>query len=1821
MATLDIPSLQAGTPKAQASLIRAYLADLHAADIPGNTASLLDAVANGSIIAERVAQSWLSLTRSTEAVAAFLLDPRSNVSARRVATKHLCIRLRDPRTEVSMVEAVGGAQGLAELVTRLSEVEVACLRDALAHSNTGRREDKQTPRGAMMTELHNILTDEGRSPDARHLGLRFALLAPACGDDAIARLWFDRTCQAKPSFPAWSDTRGSRQIMTKLQGELCRHWPAMCKERLTDIFSSPSFSFAPDGENQDEKSEDENWTNIQEVLERFLRQDLEFGLGLLAAVEKKGSIKEEADRQWIADHLLDSLAWHIGKDSTNENLHTKTWERILALLDKHPDLRLRPRHEDFTNRARAERGILYFAIKSWERSMRDEGSSGSRSDDQTILGRLLPFFNSDMLSSMEHANMLRLVTPHLRWTLLRTFCREAPCYNFDIGDVATKGEKETSGTTDLKDRFSGENGSVFFALPPAHGLVLFERMLVAHGDYSFLLNKNDKKTRPVWMDIIYPDDYADGHRTRASLIRRWLQQAGTQTDSDAVSLLLDPRAVLEQLKEEQVPRRQKHAEQARDPDQRCWWAAAAIKLGATIAGALGDMVLYRNMALWARRFLRDQPTIHELFAYQNPFDSDAKNILGVLPPSTRDLGAAVAVPIDITERLCGADEVILELFRTSLLAIREPGFKSRTWTRTHQICGTVIRARLDRAHDLGWDDNKLWQEVLQPTLRLAVEAERILLQPSDDDFDVMGIGLLSEWQSPRPYTHLQLRFLDELAEARDAIWRERRRRDHPVLDTLGDSRWPRGLPVQCLLPDGFFGRIDDMPYIKRRIEAVLFCDSGFALSPVPLSERDAETKIAVGGFIDDWHTAFRLYLSGVNDPVERKSLIAKVAQHALGPLTGDRMGTTTGGAAARRFWREQFRRVTKIPSEMRELASGIHDSMLPVFPEVLAPHEGTPIVWDPRPEAYRRNGSGSGSGSTQTKLEPVNIDLMLSNPTRYVLLGLSMSRPSASNFDPSLHNDIYKAWSQLEPTDLGRLSGASLDALSAAALLTADLHQRERYQPEDGAAVNPRLLVGDTTSTDALRYPALLLDDDFLRGYKKTAKAWGGGLASMLGKLGPAVQTNALVSLTTAKLSLILREQAEEDDMQRHIRSFVEAVSYLRGGDEPDYAAEFLTDFVKQVPDGSAWHRALFHPGTLKHFSPRALDEFFSSLADYIIGGLAAQAAASRERKEGEDNDDEEGERGANKGPRVKITTAKMLPQLLQDGRFASTDFTVSMLERLLLATSHIDVRTAATTSLVWAAAGHSSSRSTHRALAALRKHVVPIAAAMNERRPETEADWLAAEADPFKPLPEVSSGDDASRPMMSLLARGGCPGGSPGGSSSKAVLDVALEAFRASGENNRRWTLLFLEKHRLDEVVSPDSIPPVPTYPKAYVHALQLLDVREVSRQDWDMVTRYAKLMATTTRETTSATTTRSKAEKAPMAAAVARVQENKKLMATDEARHFLDMYYLSSPFKALNFGGSWAIGLIPPLRDAYAQRGGGGSGSGTRKNEKEPSISVEEAVEFAYDFVNAFITSGQDRAFASAVNSIQTSLEAGGGEGGGGESSGGEEDPLNRLVRRLLRRVNELRTDEWQADPERHPPRLPDILPLEIRAMGVPTAAQARSLPLMRALASKLVAQLDRLADGQAPCHDDLDWIASFYRSRPACLPLALLVGRPTLAAARRHAPSARDHLRVHLALRMLRNADYRGERRGKLLRAALAMMDGWERGPVEHYRRQVFATANKQFQIDTRNRVKRLDGAEAECDGWPEPDDDRAWEEEDSRKRRSLKHLLKPGKSTWK
>ncbi|KAI9904005.1 hypothetical protein N3K66_000534 [Trichothecium roseum] len=1814
MATLDIPSLQAGTPKDQASLIRAYLADLPAADIPGATASLLDAVASGSIIAERVVQSWLGLTRSTGAVAAFLLDPLSNVSARRVAMKHLYIRLRDPRTEASMVQAVGGAQGLAELVTRLSEAEVTCLRDALVKSNNCRREDKQTPRGAMMTELHNILTDEDRSPDARHLGLRFALLAPACGDDALARLWFDRTCQAKPSFPGWSDTRDSKQIMVKLQGELCRHWPATCKERLTDIFSSPSFSFVPDGENQDERSEDENWTNIQELLERFLRQDLEFGLGLLAVVEKKRSIKEEADRQWIAYRLLDSLAWHAGKDSINENLHVKIWERILALLHKHPGLRLRPRREDFTKSARAERGILYFAIKSWERSMRDESSSGSRSDDQTILSRLLPFFNSDMLSRVEHANMLRLVTPHLRWTLFRTFCRQAPGYNFDIGDVATKGGKEASGTTDLKDRFSGENGNVFFALPPTHGLVLFERMLVAHGDYSFLLKTNDKKTRPVWTDIVYPDDYADGHRTRASLIQRWLQQEHTQTDSDAVTSLLDPEAVLRQLKEEQVPRRQKQAEQARDPDQRCWWAAAAVRLGVTIAGALGDMVLYRNMVLWTQRFLRDQPTIHELFAYKNPFDSDAKNILGVLPPSTRDFGAAMAIPSDIVERLRGADGAILELFRTSLLAIREPGFQSRTWTRTHEICGAVIRARLDRAHNLGWDDNKLWQEVLQPTLRLAVEAERILLQPSDDDFDAKGIGLLKEWQSPKPYTHLHLRFLDELAEARDAIWRERRRRDHPLLDALGDKKWPRGLPVQCLLPNGFFGRIDGMPYIKRRIEAALFCDPEFALSPVSLIKRDAETKAAVGGFVDDWHTALKLYLSGVNDPAERKNLLAKVVQHALGPLTGDRMGPTTGGAAARCFWREHFRCVTKIPSEMRELAPGIDDSMLPVFPEDLDLHEGTPVIWDPRPEAYRRNGSDSDSGSTQTNLpEPVNIALMLSNPTRYVMLGMSMPWPTA-DFGPSAYNDIYRAWSTLGTADLGRLSGASLDAFSAIALLTADLHLPKRYQPEDGAAVDPRLLAGDTTSTDTLRYPSLLLDDDFLRGYKKTAKTRGCSLASMLENLGPAVQPEALVLLTTANLRLVLRDQAEDGNIQRHVHSFIDTASYLRHGDKPDYAADILINFVKQVPDGSAYHRYLFHPGTLKHFSPRVLDKFFSSLADHIIDGLAGQAAASKEKKEDEDNDNEEGGKGANKGPRVKITTAKILPQLLQDGRIASTDFKFSMLERLLLTTRHIDVRAAATTSLVSAAAGHSSSPSTHRALAALRKHIVPIAAAMNERCPETEADWLAAEADPFKPLPEVSSGDDASRPMLNLLARGGCPGGSPGGSSSKAVLDIALEAFRASGENNRRWTLLFLKKHRLDEVVSPDSIPPVPTYPKAFVHALQLLDVREVSRQDWDMVTRYAKLMATTTRETTSTTTTRSKAEKAPMAAAVARVQENKKLMATDEARHFLDMYYLSSPFKALNFGGSWAIGLIPALRDASAQRGGSGSGSGTQKNEKEPSISIEEAVKFAYDFVNAFITSGQDRAFASAVNSIQTSLEA----GGGGESSGGEEDPSNRLVRRLLRRVNELRTDEWQADPERQPPRLPDTLPLEVRAMGVPTAAQARSLPLMRYLASKLVAQLDRLADSQAPCHDDLDWIAAFYRRRPACLPLALLVGRPTLAAARRRPPTARDNLRVHLALRMLRNADYRGERRGKLLRAALAMMDGWERSPVEHYRKQVFATANKQFQIDTRNRIKRLD-AEVKCDGWPEPDDDRAWEEEDSRKRRTLKDLFKPYKVT--
>jgi hypothetical protein len=120
------------------------------------------------------------------------------------------------------------------------------------------------------------------------------------------------------------------------------------------------------------------------------------------------------------------------------------------------------------------------------------------------------------------------------------------------------------------------------------------------------------------------------------------------------------------------------------------------------------------------------------------------------------------------------------------------------------------------------------------------------------------------------------------------------------------------------------------------------------------------------------------------------------------------------------------------------------------------------------------------------------------------------------------------------------------------------------------------------------------------------------------------------------------------------------------------------------------------------------------------------------EKKSREAFDEEATQEGAGesknkeKRPFVKVTTIKMLAELLRNTEFVDGDLAFGVLSKLLEKAKHVDVRTSTVKSLL-SMLSDASTGLAEQILSAL-ESIVPIAGNLDEREPITEDAWKTAE-------------------------------------------------------------------------------------------------------------------------------------------------------------------------------------------------------------------------------------------------------------------------------------------------------------------------------------------------------------------------------------------------------------------------------------------------------------------------------------------------------------
>jgi hypothetical protein len=801
--------------------------------------------------------------------------------------------------------------------------------------------------------------------------------------------------------------------------------------------------------------------------------------------------------------------------------------------------------------------------------------------------------------------------------------------------------------------------------------------------------------------------------------------------------------------------------------------SAWINASVYFAVASRSLDLLHDTVIWARRFSRDPKTVQELYG-SSPYggevfrDGKTVSLLSGIPERLPPDWTLSDVQRDVRK----GNEITLELLHSAVLAQSEPFFQSRHWESVFLLYRKIVEARLRRVNALQsrlkLTDNEVYSIVWQATLETLLKAEEIGLKRKDESLDFSGIGGPLRFRGDRqtastPLSAATLRFIDQLAIQRDSDWAQLRLRANPAVATL-DAPWPRGLPIQALW---FLDSKDDkrlrglegsLPFLASKAKSVVFMAAEHVLRPKP---DDQKMRSAIVGCVDDYALALRLYLSWCT-PTKKESRIQDAWIHATETLRDNRMTALE----SRSYWKDIFAGAGATPTALMMGVSLHKDPQLP--------NQGSatdPIKW--HPDAYAKS-----AGDKRRRLDTLVVDCFREGtltPYRSWI-----DKVSVGNFW-----DLKRYGSST-----AHVPGEAREAFIAAAILA--LNSRS------GAGI---AVFGQPFPITRPRFPALFLDEEAFKSQKPSDK----DLTNVLERLLSAIPASLLLSLASGLVEKSLAENTRSNAL-REWTSF--ALRLLVRSDKPQLATELITRIISENPGETPWHQALLTAGYLKRLPPDCAKNLVQDLTKAIVQRLDGQSNSS-EPAEGP-NKEAPGPYTANIST-VKVTTVKLLAQVLKEASFLGDDFIMDALATLFDKATHVHIRAVIVDSLASVLLGSHSDRVREAIVKFLETTVVPVAAELNERSPMTEDDWkVAVQADT---PPEVYS-DAGFAPICAALVKAVKSSSKSESVRTYPLVDrILLPLIQRSRENNTRWLEIFLRKHDASHLVT--QIPTSPSKPQ----------------------------------------------------------------------------------------------------------------------------------------------------------------------------------------------------------------------------------------------------------------------------------------------------------------------------------------------------------------------------------------------------------------------
>ncbi|KAL5346526.1 hypothetical protein ACLOAV_008797 [Pseudogymnoascus australis] len=682
-----------------------------------------------------------------------------------------------------------------------------------------------------------------------------------------------------------------------------------------------------------------------------------------------------------------------------------------------------------------------------------------------------------------------------------------------------------------------------------------------------------------------------------------------------------------------------------------------------------------------------------------------------------------------------ANSLLLLHIEAALQYLREPGFQPLVYQHFSTLLCRIFSERIDGVQTL----QRLGLGSESELVSILIESMMPILTLYEETSLADGNEQLG-WVHPNGITPsfkpslLALPFLDELARRRDELWARNRLNRNDLLSTLDE-----------------------------------------ALAAVP---RNTDV---IGPFVDSLPIAIRSYV-GSGSSGEVFGRIQRVWEHysqvipaAAGHIEMVKSLLKKIAAAAGIEWMKEDMASPPPSLPVSENNPGV---------------DLEPVEWDPRP-----NGGGCDD-------EIMEIDEVDKKPKNLLLCRLSATEGTPhwqwkehifkepENWSPAKPVDSQQSFWRTWVSQIHKLPTSSRDAVVASAMLYLDAF----------AAGDIRLLSNQfPAGVLHPRYPPMYLDYEFLSsiGRSSNTREYINDAILALRKLKSIVPPALLRDLANSMLNKLIHKRTYGGNYYDHNYIILESatfkvISLLSLTDQPRLAYSLAVRVVEKMPGSSSWHRKLISVGLCRRLCSTHAEEMLQNFSCFILASIERQHANNETEKVG---------RGLGLDPNekqyVKVTTLKLLAELLQSGNFVSGEISLDILQSLFVKSNHIDVKAAALGAIIDLLGknvrlGLEPDIRVYNALTSF----ADAAAGPDERSVVSEAEWIAAENG--GPLPNC----DDHRPLLDLFLM--AKGKIPAKFHDDYVRSVLLKIFDKSTRQHTRWMRIFLGRCKLSTKEAP---------------------------------------------------------------------------------------------------------------------------------------------------------------------------------------------------------------------------------------------------------------------------------------------------------------------------------------------------------------------------------------------------------------------------------